>query len=287
MIADAVRAILTAVDLQGEADHSDWPDRVKASMASLEASYRELRNVRRNLIDYSELSTQAAYLYRYVIGHAEFVFEILTRARAAAGVPLFSAGNLWVTSVGGGPGSDLLGLIRYLIGNEDEPEITGISYTIIDKEQNWQHIIDLIKDHFSDLIDITVIYQKCDLSANSLKKSVTLKDEQITIMSFFISEVCAIPDSAQVISNVNALLKTIPNNAILLYNDSSAYSFHSFFDSRVSSARHFQPIIEIKEDLRATGPSYDGIFEQYCTDFGYGFKLSGNAVAKVLKRTIP
>jgi hypothetical protein len=73
----------------------------------------------------------------------------------------------------------------------------------------------------------------------------------------------------------------------MLYNDSSAYSFHSFFDSRINSAKHFEQILEIKEELRAVGPAYDGIFEQYYSDFGYGFKLSGNAVARVLKRVVP
>lgn len=286
MIAEAVRTVLTAVDEQGRTDYPDWQDQVQTSITSLEASYRELRNVGRDLIDYSELPTQAAYLYRYVIGHAEFVYEILTRARAAMGVPLFSAGNLWVTSIGGGPGSDILGLIKYLKNNNDEL-VKGISYTVVDKEQNWNHIIDLFCEHFEDEFDINLIFQTCDLSGNNLPESVTLKDEALVIMSFFISEVCAIPESRKVVSNVTGLLKTMKNDAILLYNDSSAYSFHSFFDERVSSANNFHEIIEIREDIRANSPGYDGIFEIYHEEFGYGFKLSGNAVAKTLRRVVP
>jgi hypothetical protein len=287
MIAEAVRAVLQMLDEQGEADYTDWIDQVQASMVTLEASYKELRNVNRDLIDYSELPAQAAYLYRYVIGHADFVYQILKRAREAAGRPLFPSGYVWLTSVGGGPGSDLLGVLKYLIDNDDEPDIDGVSYTVIDKEKNWQHVIECFCAHFANDIDINVIYQTCDLSAANLPAAVTLKDEHIVVMSFFISEVCAIPNGQKVIANVNNLLKDMKNRAILIYNDSSAYSFYSFFQNRVDAARNFNELIDVREELRAESPAYDGIFEEYAAQYNYGFKLSGNMVAKVLRKEIP
>ena len=56
MIYGAVKAVLTVLDEQGDADYDDWSDRLAERLA-LEASYRELRNVDRDLIDYSDLAT--------------------------------------------------------------------------------------------------------------------------------------------------------------------------------------------------------------------------------------
>lgn len=72
MICEAVQSVLEALDEQGRTDFADWEERVKASLISLEAEYKTLLQTDRSPISYSDLSSQAAYVYRYVYGHAEF-----------------------------------------------------------------------------------------------------------------------------------------------------------------------------------------------------------------------
>ena len=284
MITDVVRAVLERLDAQGQVDHGDWDEQMVSRMVSLEASYRELRNRQRDLINYSELSTQTAYFYRYVIGHAEFVYQVLTRARADTGAPLFDAEEIRVTSVGGGPASELLGLIKYLSEGDGEPDISKISYTVIDKERHWEHLVDLVIESLETEIEIEAQFQTCDLSGDVIAGDVSLENEDLVIMSYFISEICAIPAAQQIMANLNGLLGGMQNGALLLYNDSSAWSFHSFFDSRVSAARRFNGIVEIREELRAEAPQFEGIFANINFRTGYGLKLSSSTVAKVLRR---
>jgi hypothetical protein len=284
MIVDIVRSVLEKLDAQGLVEHDDWDEQLMAQMASLELSYRELRDRQRDLIDYSQLSTQAAYFYRYVIGHADFIYQILTKARAEAGAPLFDEEEIFVTSVGGGPASELLGLIKYLREAEGEPEVSKITYTVIDKERHWEHVVDLVVEAVDVGIEIDMIFQACDLSADAISEEVSLEHEDIVIMSYFISEICTIPSHRQIVTNLNNLLSAMPGGALLLYNDSSAWSFHSFFDSRVSAARRFVVVADIREDLRTAHPQSEGVFADINFRTDYGFKLSSNAVAKVLRR---
>lgn len=284
MIYETVKRVLAALDAQGEADHDDWSELMPASLAVLEGSYRELRNATRDLIDYSELATQAAYVFRYVLGHADFVYDFLKHSRNATGKPLFDAEEIWVTSVGGGPGSELLGLLQYLSEDHGEPDVSKIVYTIVDKEANWQHVVELFVDEVETDIEIEVHFQTCDISSAALPVAVTLKDEELVIMSFFISEVCELPESTRVISNLNSLLATMKPDALLLYNDSNAYSFYMFFNNRIKSATKFDQLIDIKTEYKADSPFYDGVMEEYVDQYDYRQKLSSKAVTKLLRR---
>jgi len=285
MIYETVKRVLAALDAQGAADHDDWSELMPASLAVLEGSYRELRNANRDLIDYSELATQAAYVFRYVLGHADFVYDFLKHSRNATGKPLFDAEEIWVTSVGGGPGSELLGLLQYLSEDHGEPDVSKIVYTIVDKEANWQHVVELLVDEVETNIEIELHFQICDISSAALPVAVTLKDEELVIMSFFISEVCELPEKNRVIKNLDGLLATMKPDAFLLYNDSDAYSFYMFLNNRIRGATKFDQIIDINAEYKTDTPVYDGIMEEYVDQYDYRPKLSSKAVTKLLRRT--
>lgn len=284
MIYDVVKNTLSALDEQGTADHEDWETLVADRLESLEISYTNLRDPNRDLIDYSDQATQSAYVFRYVLGHAEFNYQFLKMARAKIGAPLFTDTVLTVTSLGGGPGSELLGLIKYLDEGNGEPNVTRIIYTVIDKEKNWQHIAKLVADMVTTKIDITITYQSFDVSSGAVPGNITLDQEDAVFMSFFISEVCALPKSAQVQSNIATLLKGLPSKSLLFYKDSNAFSFYSFFNKQVNTANCYEELLDITHNYKIPMPDFDGIMEDYVSDYDYRPKLSSNAVSKVLRR---
>lgn len=285
MIYDAVKAVLATLDEQGNSDHADWSERVETNLTTLEDSYRELRDAGRDLIDYSDLATQAAYVFRYVLGHADFVYQFLSYARTKTGEALFEANEIWVTSIGAGPGSELLGLLQYLSEDNGEPKVAKIVYTVVDKEQNWQHVVESFVDQVDTKIEVELHFQTCDVSAAQLPASVTLKNEDLVFMSFFISEVCELPERNHVINNLNTLLKTMSPDAFLIYNDSNAYSFYMFLNSLVNKATRFEQLIDHDTEYKIEAPYYDGIMDDYVEQFDYRPKLSSKAVTKLLRRT--
>jgi hypothetical protein len=117
MIFDVFERVLSELDSSGEDTFGDrWQPEVAAALECLSEYYgnQNLRNPDRELVDYSGLPTQAAYTFMYAIGRADFTYQLLSRFRQALGKPLFNKSSLNVTSVGGGPASELVGLVRYL-----------------------------------------------------------------------------------------------------------------------------------------------------------------------------
>lgn len=284
MVFETVRLVLETLDEQGRADFFDWDERLQASLVSLEAEYRKLTQGDRSPIDYSELSSQAAYLYRYVYGHAEFFYDFLKVAREKCGAPLFEDTVLTITGIGGGPGSELLGLIKYLDEGNGEPDVSQIIYTIMDKEANWQHVAELIVQNIKSKIEVDLIFIEVDISGESLPPEASLHEEDAVIMSFFISEICKLPDQARIKNNIATLMKSLPSGKRVFYNDSSAYSFYSYVNNNVRSFNVIKEILDVEGKFSADSPNADGIFNDYQEDFGYGQKLSGSTVSKVLER---
>jgi hypothetical protein len=288
MILEAVQHVLTALDEQGLADYGEaWAGMVADRLEVLKGAYENLTDENRALIDYSDLPTQAAYMFRYVLCRAEFAYQVLRRARTASAGPLFDTEELWVTSVGGGPGSELLGLLKYLAEGEGEPTVTKIIYTVIDKEKNWEHVTDLLVQTIQNQnVEVKMFYQEFDVTKDSLPNHITLKKEELCMMSFFISEVCALPEAENVRKNVRDLLGTMPNQSIFLCNDSKAISFIKFLKARVSAARKFDEIVDVDETLICSLGHLDGIFQEYIDDYGYMPHLNSKALAKVYRRNM-
>ena len=91
MIFDAVNALLADLDAAGRAQHgSAWAQLLAARIETLSEEYRHLRERDRELIDYGDMTTQAAYSFMYIAGHAAFISQILRSARAETGSPLFA-----------------------------------------------------------------------------------------------------------------------------------------------------------------------------------------------------
>lgn len=89
-------------------------------------------------IDYSDPVTRFAYIYRYVTAHADFVCQLLSST--GLGNRLFhsdedeEAKKVSVTCVGGGPGSDLVGVLKFIERNRMEP---ALRFMLLDREKLW------------------------------------------------------------------------------------------------------------------------------------------------------
>ncbi|MDB5711627.1 MAG: hypothetical protein JWL96_3697 [Sphingomonas bacterium] len=284
MIYDAVKTVLAKLDAQGAADHDDWEDQISARFASLSASYAELTKCERDLIDYSDLATQAAYVFRYALPHAEFNYDFLRLARQHIGAPLFSDTVMTVTSIGGGPGSELLGLLKYLSEASDEPKVKRIIYTVIDKERNWQHVLEEIISATKTKISIETLFQRCDVSSATINSKVTLDQEDVVFMSYFISEICSLPQDLEVKANLKTILQSLKKGKLLFYKDSSASTFYYYFNARIQNAGKYEQLFDLKKKYNLNAPTYDGIFKKYIDEYGYDPKPSSDALSKVLKR---
>ena len=251
-------------------------------MAALKAAYEVLREAERQPIDYSDRSTQAAYVYRYVLGHAEFISEFLTLARAHIAKPLFSSGELRVASLGGGPASELLGLVNYLTGSSGEAQVTRLHYTLIDKEPNWKPVAAAIAEKARRHIPVDLEFTAFNLE-NAGATRPSLADTDLVIASYFISEIVQVPQRQTAHDSLVAMLKTMKPGTLLLYKDSKAKSFLDLLRTIIRRTGGLKEIFEADEVFTANASGQHGIMHRYKERFEYDFKLSKTIVSKLYR----
>ena len=106
-----VSPILTQLDSQGRSARGEgWDGQVAQGIVNFKESYGggNLLKSNRKLLDYSDLATQTAYVFMYVGGHADFLKQVMERL----GESLLAKQTIHITSLGGGPGSDLLAVVE-------------------------------------------------------------------------------------------------------------------------------------------------------------------------------
>ena len=109
------------------------------------------------------------------------------------------------------------------------------------------------------------------------------------LLSFVISELCAIDAKAQVAENLRQLYKTLDNGARIFYNDSSGSSFYYFFNETktfVKGLGRISEIEEIKERISII-LNFGEVYQHYIDQFGATPHLTSDGLSKFHVRRLP
>jgi hypothetical protein len=289
MIFEVFEDVLAELDSQGRvAFGEDWEQHVGDRLHALAAYYgnQNLRRPDRALIDYSGLATQAAYLFMYAIGRAEFTYQILRRFRQALGAPLFPPSTLNITSIGGGPASELVGLIKYLDDPQNGEEVDEILYDVIDKQGEWSNVCELVVESLPTEILVIPQFYQCDITDAAAVSERSLRFDELVIMSFFVSEICALPEAKAVRDNIESLLSTMKEGSQLFYNDSDAYSFYSYMNNRARAVKGLMEIKEIQDVVVFDYVNPGVTYEHYAELYDKVPHLNSRALAKFYRRNV-
>src|ERR1700733_10692819 len=102
-------------------------------------------------VDYDHPAARFAYMFAYSPCHTYLVY------RTIANVPklrlLFERPTLNIACLGGGPGSDLLGIAKYILSQDaDRPYLR---FSVLDRQPGWEncwrHLHDSIAGHILDI----------------------------------------------------------------------------------------------------------------------------------------
>jgi hypothetical protein len=203
--------------------------RVKGQSEALEASYKSLNQIGREPINYSELPTQAAYVFAYGMPRAYFTDEFLRRHRARQQGPLFREGELRVVSFGGGPASELVGLLNYLNDGQQGEKVTHVSHKIYDKVGDWKAVGEKLAASTGGSITTKVDYSQLDLADSGATDLVELNDANLIVFSYIMSELSALEGSQVIAQNVNRILGTMKSGTKMLFVESKVTDFIKYF----------------------------------------------------------
>jgi len=203
---------------------------IRRGLRYLEAKYIGL--ARGEIINYAHPAIQFAYIYKYLTSHVNLVYQIIASSDLAE---MFEQKRINITSVGGGPGSDILGILKYILTANQEP---SLRCTILDRKTVWEHSCNIFIEKLNPNIQFTNIFQTFDVvDSRTWATTARYLNSDLFIMSYFMSEIDSLrvgaePFFAHLFGNAKA-------GSLFLYIDNNSSHFYNWFDS-LASAHHLE-----------------------------------------------
>src|SRR5436853_1161631 len=176
-------------------------------------------------IDYTDPVTRFAYVYKYVTSHANIVCQIIEGSTELT--DLLRQGRFSVTCIGGGPGSDLLGILKHVLSNGSRPVLRC---TLLDGETTWADCWSDVDEKLSDQLLVKTSFQTFDVT-NERTWATTSKylDADLITMIYFMSEVYSQRKFAD--SFFSNLFGNVSSGTLFLYVDNNSPEFYKWFDA--------------------------------------------------------
>ena len=195
---------------------------VKEQLEALSEEYTKLTE--QGSLDYSLPARRFAYIYCYTTCHANLVYNAICRCSALGA--MFNAEQLKVACIGGGPGSDFLGILKYCLRNNKRPRI---KCQILDRDVAWSESWADVDDKIGASLPISTSQHPLDVSDES--KWRTFKkhfDSDFFTLIYFMSEVFALREQAE--AYFAELFSRPSSGSKMLFVDNNSNSFVNWFD---------------------------------------------------------
>lgn len=277
-IFETVRDVLD--ELYAEISPSETREaQVRASLQELTTCYKNLHAG--HAVDYHDAAKRFAYVFRYVTLHSDIIKRTVESEKSV--LNLFGDKKLRIACLGGGPGTDLLGVLKLM---DEVSVINDVTFYLLDREATWQ-------DSWSDISDslnpggkiIGTSFTKMDVEDEGswFETKAWLKSD-IYIASFFYSELHRIQEKAKVF--FLSVMEKMKHGSYFIYIDNNSAAFTDGFH-RLAQAGGLE-LINSKSDERLvldTGEDSQEI-EKYKKIFGSP-RLTANVVMRIYRKVVP
>jgi len=193
-------------------------------LQSLQNPVKALRVAYRNMpvvVAYENKDTQAAYLTTYLPHYYQLIYKIFLED-----VPEIFQNNevVALTFIGGGPGSEAYGAIKYIVNNC--PKVKNINITILDiNADTWSFSHDIVLNSLIKSItdgkinvDLKAIFFDIVSTSDIDKVKEIIKKTDLLVIQNCLNEVANI-NLPSLKNNINLLFKLLPNSSYLLMSD--------------------------------------------------------------------
>jgi len=224
-----IRKVLDEIynnDLEGTEAEKD-----QAICEKLEKITDEYKNFQKGVnIDFTNPVSRFAYILKYVSCHADFVCKILKMSFRSA---YFKKPNLIISCIGGGPGSDLLGILKYM---EGLPLPTGSKTFchLIDKEMLWSECWGDVYQLLDQTCDFSVTYLPLDVTdEKSWRPAKKYLKADVFAFVYFLSEIYKCKSVAN--DYMEHLFKKAKSGSLFVFLDNRTSSIYGWFDDLINA----------------------------------------------------
>ncbi len=234
-IFELVRLALDELYEEGKAEHGTSLDKVtQERMKYLSENYNQPNDPNRSLIEYKDPATRFAYAYKNVAAHGDYLVQIMERIRSKQG-NIFTGESVRVSCVGGGPGSDIVGVLKYLDNHKGEEPVKKVTCYLLDKEQAWADTWTEVGESLNACVTLNANFQQLDVTcAESWKVQRKFLTADIFTMSYFVSEIFCLRQA--VTEFWKELFEHAKPGALFLYDDNGHADFSNYFHAQCHAA---------------------------------------------------
>lgn len=267
--------------VQGDLDNT-----IRMRLRSLSNSYGNgLLNPDRRPVDYTRTTTHIAYFYRSLAAHGDWLYKTLRRCRDTARRALNNGRPIRVACIGGGPGSDILGICKFLL--EENLRRHRIDFVVLDRERAWNRSRDLLARTFDGEIEVTERYQSLDVTDDDRwTDEWAFCQSDLISMNFFLSEVWSFNGNGTISRFIQRVVDLAPTGALFTYVDNGGGNFCPLVDAEFDRADIL--LITSGDDERlllSANEQANVVMMPYQERFGGQWpKLKGNVAWRVWKK---
>lgn len=270
-----------AVELYGkEADA-----KIAEQMPYLTKSYNELNLPDRKPVNYRDPATRFAYVYKYVASHGDYVVQVLNALRLKLDGPVFKSDSIRVSCVGGGPGSDIIAVLKYLNDRKDTEKVKKITCYLLDREQAWADTWTELDDSLQTDLMLHANFQPLDVTdPDSWAQQKKFLQADLFTMSYFVSEVKALDKDGIVTKFWQTLFHDAKPGALFLYDDNGHDAFNNYFDSQWKKAGLTCIVEATNQPVWPSSKEQKSDLGDYLNKFGQQPKLKTPLTYRVLRK---
>lgn len=251
---------------------------IQAELARLTDAYGKLKDPARTVIDYASPTARFAYIYKYTVAHADYIKQIIEGHKILR--DLFVRPEVAVACLGGGPGSDLLGILKYMLRHGAKSTLT--SY-LFDRERAWGDSWSEVARPLKADFQLYPVFQQMDVTIPATWQGYHkfLRADLFTL-SYFLSEVWSLQGAAQPF--FEHCFQGAKQGALFLFidNNDAPGEFAGWFDSM--AAKH--GVVQLNGGTRSMVFSLEEEkrdLEPYYSKFGWP-KRQGNVCVRVSQK---
>ena len=218
-----VKTVLDEVyeQVPGQTD-AEKDKRIEAALEVLHDQYTQLLTGVH--IDYSDSAIRFAYIYRYVTSHANIVYQRILSSPELQ--KIFDATKVTVACIGGGPGSDFLGILKFTI---QQGKISALKCFLFDREAAWGESWSDVDDKLGTELRVSTYFQQFDVTKpDTWQIHTKYLQADLFTMIYFVSEIFSAGQEAA--PYFVQMFQKAKCGSYFLYVDNKESSFRRWFD---------------------------------------------------------
>jgi hypothetical protein len=285
-IFELVKIALDELYAEAVKDYGNETDaQISRQIVSLQNTLRNLNKGEPNPTTYKDPTVRFAYVFKYVTSHADYVVQILQKFQQKLNGSIFGKESIRVSCVGGGPGSDLIGLLKYLDEKDEMEPVGKITCYLLDREQAWADTWTELGDTLNSRLTLHVNFQPLDVTMpESWSQQKKFLQADLFTMSYFLSEVYALDSNGGVTDFFRDMFNQAKPGALFLYNDNGHQDFNNYFDSLFDPSLYESVISETNIKLTPRYSEEKKTLGDYLEKFGQSPKLGSQVSYRVIRK---